>query len=235
MRLHGEPEPRAVARETQQPRGVIEEAARVQHAQATCGEVRERVLGALEQPLVGAAERHRDRVDREVPAAADPPRRCPDDLRQRSGRGIELRPADGEVDAAPLPLHRRPCRSARGGSRSARGGGRRRGCTERPASSRASSRAASAATTTSSSRGPVRAAGRGPRRRRGRCPRARAPRRSSSGPPGWPARPRAPARRWRRSRRMRPSGGRARRSQPSRTGMPAAARWALASATLKRP
>ena len=56
-RLGREAQPRLVAREAQQPRGIVEEAALVQHPQAPGGEVLERVLGREQAPALGPAER----------------------------------------------------------------------------------------------------------------------------------------------------------------------------------
>ena len=93
-----EAQPRRVADEPQQPRGVVEERAVVQHAQPPRREVLERVRHRLQLPV---REPHRDRVDGEVAAReVFRDRRAELDLRQRTRLLVALAPRGGEVDDA---------------------------------------------------------------------------------------------------------------------------------------
>ena len=103
-----EPKARAVAREAEEARGVVAEAALVKHAQASRGEVRERVVGRLQDPSLRSPEWHRDRVDREVAAREVLGDGAGPDLGQGARVWVALRAALRDVDPQPCaPLHDR--------------------------------------------------------------------------------------------------------------------------------
>ena len=141
-----EAQPRAVAREAQQARGVLEEAALVQHAQAARARSSSACAAPSSSPAARAAERDGDRVDGEVPA------------RRSSSRARAARPAARRARRRTRRAARRcrcalrptraPCRSARAAVTLALPS-----VALESAASSCANFAASRATTTSSSRG----------------------------------------------------------------------------------
>ncbi len=102
-RLERETEARAIARQAQQSRWVIEKALLVQHAQAPVAQVFERVRRRAKLRTSHAAERQRDRVDREVTPPQILLERAGANLGQRAGRRVGLGAPLRDVDPAALP------------------------------------------------------------------------------------------------------------------------------------
>ncbi len=104
VRLELEAQPRRVARDPPQPRGVVAEARVVQHAQPRGREVVEGVLG---REQLATRQVERDRVDGHVAAAQVLVDRGGPHVRKRPRMQVGLRARGGEVPAAVAVAHGR--------------------------------------------------------------------------------------------------------------------------------
>ena len=171
LRVEREAEPRGVAHGAQQPGGVVEEAAVVQHADRLRVEVAEPAVRVVQVPEVVARQPDGHGVHGEVAAAqvlasARPASRAA----ARPARRRLLARGDADEGSRP-PASRRPCRSARTPAPSRRAAPR---ASARPSARRPRSRCRCPP-------GRRRAAGRAPRRPRGR--RAEGPRAPAAAAP----------------------------------------------------